>query len=125
MHRTWQELETHYLSAIICAPNFADMHEAMAGLCEWFKSSNLASGLYAHTSHHTLFIYQVAQEYPPHHSAQKLEVSPNFETGKIDFRLLDTPVEEKQWSRTENPNTQALVDRIIGFTKQVGWTNGH
>jgi len=121
MHRTWQELEAHYLDAIDYAPNFADVFKAMADLCSGIISSDLSSALYGHTSCHTLYIYQVDQEYPIHYSSQKLEISPNLKTRKIEFRFIDTPIEKKQWRRIENPIAQTLIDRLVGFINQVGW----
>jgi len=122
MQQAWKKIEDHYLEAVGYMPEFSAMHTAMAELCNWVGMSNLSASLFGFTSLHTLFISQVKLEFPNHPSIQLLSVNPDFETEKIEFRFLDTHLENHQWSRTEPPDSVELIKRFIGFVKQVGWT---
>lgn len=121
MHQTWQKNENHYREAIGYMPEFSDMHRAMAELCNWIGKSNLSASLFGGTSMHALLITQVELENLNHPSIQYLRIEPDFKTKKIEFRFLDTHLEERQWHRIEPPNSQRLIKRFIGFLKQVGW----
>jgi len=121
MHQTSQKNEDHYLEAIGYMPEFSEMHRAMAELCCWIGKSNMSTSLFGGTSMHTLLITQVKLENLNHPSIQYLIIDPDFKTQKIEFRFIDTQLEERQWNRVELPNSTSLINRLISFVKQVGW----
>jgi len=103
-------------------PEYAAMHKAMGGLCNWISNGELSSILFGNTSLHDLMIVQTS-EVSPHQGAPYLRISPLFKTRLIEFRFIDSNFEDEQWNRIEAPRVDFLVKRLIGFTKQLSWIN--
>ncbi|NNE58523.1 MAG: hypothetical protein HKN36_10475 [Hellea sp.] len=103
-------------------PESAYMHEAMADLCQWIGKSELGPILFGGQSMHSLCILQTEEVYIKLNMSY-LRISPLFKEHLIEFRFLDSGVEDKQWSRIEAPRADHLIKRLIGFTKQIGWVN--
>jgi len=77
--------------------------------------------LFGRTSMQTLYVSQIEFEGVTHSSTQLLKIEPDFESKTIEFRFLDTQLEERQWNRSEPANGDALIKRLVGFLEQVGW----
>jgi len=121
VQQSWESIQNHYSGASSYTSEYQDLHQAMSELCAWIKNSDLKASLFGRTSHHLLLISQVEFEDTIHHSVQTLNVSPNFENRSIEFEFCDTHLENKKWKRTEPPNGETLINRLIGFARQVGW----
>lgn len=119
---SWFDIETHYREAIEYMSAYADIHKAMAGLANWISESDYPNFLFGKTSMHNMMIFQIPSNGMAHHSSQFLSVKPDFKTQMIEFRFVDKEVEKNQWSRIEPPETEALINRMIGFLNQVGWS---
>lgn len=89
---------------------------AVLVLSKYIASGPLAAGLYAWTSMFDLCITQTEVEYP--YDGPYLRVSP-LRDGRVEFRYLDTQVEEQQWHRT----VEAIdtVPRLLSFLGQLHW----
>ena len=122
MPHAWGDIERHFLEAADYMSDHANLQEAMSGLVGWISENDVSKFLFGQTSMHDLRIFQTDFEGMPHHSSQCLRISPNFKTKKIEFWFEDTQIEDRQWSRIEPPHTQALINRLVGFLNQVGWT---
>jgi hypothetical protein len=80
------------------------------------KFKELESKLFGTTSCNELSIYQVETPWPPHHSLQRLKVSPAFETRvfKITFGN-EIPEREKQGP------SEALVGSVLSWLQDLLW----
>jgi hypothetical protein len=89
---------------------------AMLALSKYIASGSLAAGLHAWTSMFDLCITQTEVEYP--YDGPYLKVSP-LRDGRVEFRYVDTQVEEQRWNQTV-----AAVDtvpRLLIFLAQLRW----
>ncbi len=89
---------------------------AVLVLSKYIAGGPLATGLYAWTSMFDLCITQTPVEYP--YDGPYLKVSP-LRGGRVEFRYLDTQVEEQQWHcAVEVIDT---VPRLLNFLDQLHW----
>ena len=119
--QTWKKIENHYIEATGYMPESSDIHVAMAEFCKWIGISKLSTSLFGRTSMHTLLISQTEFVGATHPTIQYLRITPSFDEKKIEFRFLDTHLENRQWCRVEPANSTALINRLNGFLNQVGW----
>jgi len=120
MQRSWTDIESFYLD--LRQYGFSsDVCEAMAEFCRWMDVSEVSGATFGRTSLHTLMLAQTRFDGALHPSVQYLKIEPDFKTRKIEFRFIDTRIEDNQWSRVEICEGQALIDRFIGFSEQLGW----
>jgi hypothetical protein len=109
--RSWDEIKAFYESRVDAGLRL----EAMVRLIDQITSSPYRS-LYAWTSMHDLCITQTSAPYP--HEWPYLRISPLFD-GRVEFRYIDTHVEQKQWSRIVAED--AAFERLERFFQQLNW----
>jgi len=90
--------------------------QVMLQLEEHISISRYASGLFAWTSMHDLCVAKTpATEQDP---GPYLRISPLFD-GNIDFRFIDTFVENRQWHRVVSE--EEAFSRLERFFDQLHW----
>jgi hypothetical protein len=108
----WNEISDRYREAVEAGANA----RGMLRLVEQIEASDYARALYAWTSMHDLCIAQVPCTYP--YNGPYLRVSPRFD-GTIEFRYIDTAIEERQWHRLVNE--EDAFRRLELFMDQLHW----
>jgi hypothetical protein len=109
--KPWNEIISFY-------NNLEGEHPAkfkeLENLC--VELSQFEGNLFGTTSCNELSIYQVETPWPPHHSLQRLKVSPAFETRvfKITFGN-EIPEREKQGP------SEALVGSVLSWLQDLLW----
>jgi hypothetical protein len=88
------------------------MHKLVSNI----ESSRYVPGLFAWTSAYDLCIAQTPVTYPYH--GPHLRVSP-LENGQLEFRYLDTQIEQKQWRRVVD-GAEGFA-RLERFIEQLHW----
>ena len=114
MVRPWSEIREFYARQGH-AKDFSKL-APMLELVRAIEASHYAIGLYAWTSHWDLFIVQTPVEYPYH--GPRLRISLLGEN-QLEFRYIDTPYKEKQWSRTVDGMDG--FRRLESFIQQLHW----
>ncbi len=117
MKQDWEQIVSYFGAARLRSVS-DDLKAALGGIEEVAKSISqnaMRQGLFGWTSMLDLCVQQT--DIQPY-SGPYLRVSP-LASGMIEFRYLDTAVENRQWHRTEVP-TQA-VWRLEAFFDQLGW----
>lgn len=112
MIRSWEEIRNHYAKLVEAGNSFG----AMLKLIDEIESSPYRFGLFAWTSMHELHIVQSPVEYP--YNGPYLRIVPVGED-ELDFRYIDTAIEEKQWHRVVN-GAEGFA-RLERFLKQLRW----
>ena len=112
MTRPWSDIEKHYADL---SGRSASIDQMLA-LVKKTATSRFAPHLYAWTSMHDLCIVQMPVTYP--YDGPYLRISP-LRDGKLEFRFVDTPVEQKQWCRTVDG--QRGFERLERFLYDVHW----
>lgn len=110
--RPWPEILTFYEDLSGVSPAFESMRSLVADILR----SRYVSAIHAWTSMHDLCIVQREVTYP--FDGPFLRVSPVAD-GRLDFRFVDTYIEEEQWHRVV-PGT-AGFSRLERFFFQVHW----
>jgi hypothetical protein len=90
--------------------------DGMLRLVKRIEASRYARALHAWTSMHDLCIVQVPCCYPDY--LPFLRISPLFD-GTVEFRYIDTLIEEKQWRR--RVNEEDAFRRLERFIDQLRW----
>lgn len=108
----WSEISNRYREVVESGANA----RGMAQLVEQIEASPYAQALYAWTSMHDLCIVQVPCTYP--YNGPYLKISPRFD-GTIEFRYIDTAIEERQWHRLVNE--EDAFRRLELFMDQLHW----
>ena len=117
MKQDWEQIVSYFGAARVRSVS-DDLQAALGGIEDVAKSisqSAMRHGLFGWTSMLDLCVQQTDIE---PYSGPYLRVSP-LASGMIEFRYLDTTIENRQWHRTEVP-TQA-VWRLEAFFDQLGW----
>jgi hypothetical protein len=112
MVQPWSEIRCFYADLVTSSSTFSSMLDLVSEI----ERSKYATGLFAWTSMHDLCIVQTPVSYPYH--GPYLRISTNAE-GSLEFRYLDTAIENKQWHRTVEPS-QAFA-RLERFIDQLHW----
>jgi hypothetical protein len=112
MTRPWSDTENFYRWLV---DGGLDVR-GMLLLVEQIAASQYARALHAWTSMHDLCIVQVPCTYP--YDGPYLRISPLF-NGWIEFRYIDTPIEEKQWRR--RVKAEDAFQRLERFIDQLHW----
>jgi hypothetical protein len=89
--------------------------ENMLSLVGYIEQSHFST-LFGWSSMHDLCISQVPATYP--YNGPYLRISPQ-RGGTVEFRYIDTPIKEKQWSRIVTGN--AAFERLVSFANQLHW----
>lgn len=112
MHRSWSEIRERFTETSIDAP----WVRGLVSLVDHISTSPLSGTLYPWTSMFDLCISQT----PPSPAMQSphLRVSP-LQSGKLEFRYIDTMVSTEQWSREVQP--QDAIGRFESFVAQLHW----
>jgi hypothetical protein len=108
MTKPWADIEASYRGR--------DEVAGMLRLVEQVRASPYEPALHAWTSMHDLCIVQVPCTHP--YDGPYLRVSPRFD-GTIEFRYVDTYIENKQWHRVVNEHD--AFQRLERFMQQVHW----
>jgi hypothetical protein len=112
MTEPWIEIERFYRGLVDAGLSL----RGMLRLVEQIKASQYARALHAWTSMHDLCIVQVPCSFPDY--LPYLQVRPLFD-GTIEFRYIDTLVEEKQWRR--RVKDEDGFRRLERFIDQLHW----
>lgn len=112
MTTPWSDIEDHYSRLV---DGGLDV-QGMLRLVEQIRASQYVRALHGWTSMHDLCIVQVPCTYPD--CLPFLRVAPLFD-GTIEFRYIDTLIEEKQWRRRVKECD--AFQRLERFIDQVHW----
>jgi len=112
MVRPWGEIRRFYADLATSSPTFS----SMLALVSEIEQSKYATGLFAWTSHSALCIVQTRVSHP--YEGPYLRVSPTAD-GKLEFRYLDTAIENRQWHRTVEASK--AFARLERFIDQLHW----
>ena len=116
MTRPWDQIRAHYRSLVKAGSSLRAMHELVRSI----ESSRYRDGIFAWTSMYDLCIVQTPVNYP--YDGPYLRVSP-LHDGQLEFRYVDTAIEDKQWSRVvDGPGSFARLER---FFEELHWFNDH
>jgi hypothetical protein len=113
MVRSWSDLKRHYEG---CADSWSKLG-GMIQLIENIEASPYAQGICAWTSMWDLCVAQMPITHPSH-VGPHLRISP-LHDGNIDFRYIDTHIEDRQWHRAV-PAAEAFP-RLERFFHQLHW----
>jgi len=94
---------------------FAAAMHGIEQVALFISRGQLNYGLHGWTSMHDLCIQQ--SDVTPY-SGPYLRLSPS-ESGEIQFRYVDTQVDDRQWKRTVLP--EQAVERLSAFMEQLHW----
>jgi hypothetical protein len=108
MIRPWNEIREFYES-------YSPLGIMLALVSE-IEKSRYSTGLHAWTSMQDLCIAQMPVEYP--YNGPYLRISPLSED-RCEFRYVDTPSKEKQWSRIAT-RAESFA-RLESFFGQLHW----
>ena len=112
MTKDWPSIVARYAEA-----HTADVAiNGVATLARHIQETELSSGLFGWTSMFDLCITQTAVSYP--YDGPYLRVKPLL-NGMVEFRYLDTLVQDQQWQRTVAASE--TVARLRGFLAQLHW----
>jgi len=114
MTSSWVEIERFYRWLV----DEGLKVRGMLHLVEQIRASRYASALHAWTSMHDLCIVQTPRTYPDTHDLPYLRITPFFD-GTVEFRYIDTFVEEKQWHR--RVDEEDAFQRLERFIDQLHW----
>ena len=95
--------------------------DGMLALIDYISNSRLSSELYAWTSMFDLCITQTPATYP--YSGPFLQVSPLPDTGKVEFRYVDTEIKQQQWHRVVEAKDAASC--FEQFVQEQCWPKAH
>lgn len=93
-----------------------DAAGAIADLCEYIASRPIRSGVHGWQSLRTLAIVQTPVFYP--YDGSRLQIEP-LADGTIEFRMIDTMVKNRQWSRVEV--SERTIERFKQTMRQLNW----
>jgi hypothetical protein len=113
MARSWGDLKRHYAD---CAGSWSELG-GMTQLIEDIEASPYAQGIWAWTSVWDLCVAQMPIT-DPMNAKPYLRISP-LRDGNIDFRYIDTFIEDRQWQRVV-PAAEAFA-RLERFFQQLNW----
>jgi hypothetical protein len=111
MAKSWSEIKRHY-EHWAASPEFGGMIQ----LVEDIETSPYAQGIWAWTSMLDLCVAQMPVTDPLRMGY--LRISP-LHDGNIEFRYLDTAIEDRQWHRVV-PAPEAFA-RLERFFHQLNW----
>jgi len=94
---------------------FGEALQAIEDLADTIATGPLSSVLFGWVSMFDLCIQQT-DAFP--FSGQYLKVSP-LPSGLIEFRYIDTAIQERQWCREVPP--EAVIPRFAAFLEQLRW----
>jgi hypothetical protein len=114
MTKPWAKHESFYRDLVEHGLNL----KGMLRLVEQIRASPHEPGLHAWTSMHDLCVVQTPYTFHAPHDRPHLRISPRFD-GTIEFRYLDTHIENKQWHRVVNEDD--AFARLERFMEQVHW----
>jgi len=114
MTRPWPEIAAFYrdFSQPSC--------QAVADLCEYIAARAIRSGLHGWTSMRQLGIVQRPVTYP--YDGPYLRIEPfvtRSDDHDVEFRMIDTHVSERQWSRRETAGR--VIERFKQTMRQLNW----
>ena len=112
MIKPWGKIQQQY-------EEIAEIHPYMSSMRDFVRhiaQGDLGQALFAWTSMHDLCIVQTRVQHP--YIGPYLKVSP-LKSGEIEFRYVDTYVDERQWVRTV-PGGDA-IQRLHQFIEQLHW----
>jgi hypothetical protein len=112
MTRPWNVIEDHYAQLSAHGGAFT----SMLRLVQEIRRSRYVHGLHAWTSMHELCVVQQPVSYP--YSGPHLRISP-VQDDHIEFRYIDTYVEEGQWHRLVDGGE--AFGRLEHFIDQLHW----
>jgi hypothetical protein len=110
--RPWGEIRQFYADLAASSSTFS----SMLTLVSEIEQSKYATGLFGWTSMHDLCIVQTPVNHP--YNGPYLRISP-IAQGTLEFRYLDTAIENKQWHRTVD--TSKAFARLERFIDQLHW----
>jgi hypothetical protein len=112
MIRSWNEIRAYYADH----PAVDRSLQGMLKIVSEINSSRYKDGLFAWTSANDLCIAQIPVSYP--YNGPYLRISP-IANGQLEFRYIDTPLEDKQWRRiVDGEDGFARLER---FMEQLPW----
>jgi hypothetical protein len=91
--------------------------QAIADLCEYIESRPIRSGVHGWQSHRNLCIAQRPVSYP--YDGPYLLIFGHEADSTVEFRLVDTHVEERQWSRRDPADS--IIHRFKHTMRQLDW----
>jgi hypothetical protein len=112
MIRPWSEIRFSY-KRLVEAGYLAG---SMVAFVEKIEASRYVNGLYAWISIYDLCVVQIPVKYP--YDGPYLRIRPLFD-GNIDFRFIDTTIEERQWHRLVRE--EDAFSRLESFIEQLHW----
>lgn len=112
MTKDWPSIVARYTDA----PSSDAAINGIAVLARHIQETELSNGLFGWTSMFDLCITQTAVAYP--YDGPYLRIRP-LSDGMVEFRYIDTHIEEHQWNRTVAASE--TVARLHGFLSQLRW----
>ena len=111
MTRPWDQIRDHYSKDA----RVAVMFELVTSI----GNSRYAQGLHAWTSMYDLCVVQTPVEHPYRGPYLRISLRPG---NQLEFRYVDTPTTEKQWTRTVDGGDG--FGRLERFIEQLHWFGG-
>jgi hypothetical protein len=110
--KDWASIMVRYAEA----PTSDASINGVATLARHIQATELSTGLFGWTSMFDLCITQTEVSNP--YTGPYLRIKP-LSDGMVEFRYLDTQIEEQQWKRTV-PASETVA-RLRGFLAQLHW----
>ena len=120
MPQAWSEIVAHYQCSVTADASGEGFKLAVAGiaaLAEQIYRTDLGKRLFGWTSMHDLCISQLNRT--PYTCAY-VRISP-LNSGQVDFRFVDTPIESLQWHRIVAAGE--TTRRFARFLNQLEWVD--